>query len=193
MMPVAIICGGLGTRLGELTRDRPKSLVEVNGRPFIIHQLYLLWDSGYRNIVVLRGHLGKMIRSTVGDCVRYSTDHGLGTGGAVKNALHLLGPEFMTLYGDSYLDCPYAAIEEAFHRRNCVALTTRYKDIIDYGLGVFRAEAFDGFEGKFSLNEVYESLALRDQLGIFHMSERFYEIGSPKGLEETCRHLQRST
>ena len=62
---------------------------------------------------------------------------------------------------------------------------------IDYGLGVFRAEAFQGLPaGKgCDLAELYADLLLRKQLGAFEVRERFYEIGSPAGLQETAEFL----
>jgi NDP-sugar pyrophosphorylase family protein len=62
---------------------------------------------------------------------------------------------------------------------------------IDYGLGVFRAEAFQGLSvGKpCDLAELYAELLQRKQLAAFEVRERFYEIGSPAGLQETAEFL----
>ncbi|MFZ0991622.1 MAG: nucleotidyl transferase, partial [Candidatus Sulfotelmatobacter sp.] len=62
---------------------------------------------------------------------------------------------------------------------------------IDYGLGVFRTEAFQGLpSGKFcDLAELYADLLLQKQLGAFEVWERFYEIGSAAGLQETAEFL----
>jgi NDP-sugar pyrophosphorylase family protein len=121
-LPVAILAGGLGTRLGGLTADRPKVLIEVAGRPFVFHQLALLQRAGLTDVVLCIGHLGGQVVAAVGDGgalgvrVRYSDDGSarLGTGGAVRRALPLLGPAFFVLYGDSYLPIDYGAVERAF-------------------------------------------------------------------------------
>lgn len=121
-MPVAILAGGKASRLGELTRDIPKSLVDVAGRPFVAHQLDLLRAHGLTDIVICTGHLGSRIEQALGDGssygvhVRYSPDgdRPLGTGGALRRALPLLGDAFLVLYGDSYLECDYGAVERAF-------------------------------------------------------------------------------
>jgi N-acetyl-alpha-D-muramate 1-phosphate uridylyltransferase len=191
-MKVAILCGGNGTRLGELTRDKPKSLVEVAGRPFIEWQLELLKRAGYREIVLCVGHQGDQIANYVGGWVVYSWDFGMGTGGAIRQALPDLDNEFMVLYGDSYLDCPYGFVEKAFTMGTLPAMITLYNSM-PYGIGCFRPEAFEGFTGAFDLNEVYERMALENRLATFHMTERWYEIGTPRGLEETCRHLSKTT
>ena len=110
-MPVAILAGGLATRLWPITRQIPKALVEVAGEPFINKQLRYLGQQGIKNVTLCVGHLGEVIQSTVGDGnqfgleVEYSLDgeNLLGTGGAIKKALTKLGDKFFVLYGDSFL------------------------------------------------------------------------------------------
>lgn len=117
-----ILAGGLATRLGPLTAGRPKSLIEVEGVPFIRLQLDLLKRNGIRRVVLAVGHLAEAIEAAVGDGagfgveVRYSHDGParLGTGGAVMKALPMLGSPFFVLYGDSYLTCDYRAVARRF-------------------------------------------------------------------------------
>lgn len=119
-----ILAGGLATRLGPLTAARPKSLIEVEGVPFIRLQLDLLKRNGIRRAVLAVGHLAEAIEAEVGDgarfgvAVRYSHDGPvrLGTGGAVAKALPLLASPFFVLYGDSYLTCDYRAVAVGFER-----------------------------------------------------------------------------
>jgi NDP-sugar pyrophosphorylase family protein len=121
-LPVAILAGGLATRLQPLTERCPKSLLPVAGRPFIFHQLELLRSQGVERVVLCVAHLGEQIRSAVGIGathgleISYSFDGSelLGTGGALKHALPLLGEEFFVLNGDSYLRCPLGRIESAY-------------------------------------------------------------------------------
>ena len=111
--PVAILAGGLATRLQPLTDRIPKALVDVNGEPFIAHQLRLLRDSGIERAVLCAGYLGEMTREYVGDGARFGLrvefsfdgPRLLGTAGAIARALPLLGEAFFVLYGDSYLPC----------------------------------------------------------------------------------------
>jgi NDP-sugar pyrophosphorylase family protein len=122
MLPVAILSGGLGTRLRPATETIPKALIDINGEPFIAHQLRLLSSAGVERVVMCVGYLGEMVEEFVGDGrrfglhVSYSPDgpNPRGTGGAVRNALHMLGEQFLVLYGDSYLPCDYRAVEQAF-------------------------------------------------------------------------------
>lgn len=136
LYPVAILAGGLATRLGPLTAERPKSLVDVNGEPFVAHQLRLLRDAGAARVVLCVGHLGEMTRAWVGDglrfglAVEYSFDGPrlLGTAGALARALPLLGDAFFVLYGDSYLPCDLRAAQRAFAASGRAALMTVYRN-----------------------------------------------------------------
>src|SRR5262249_16735820 len=85
-------------------------------------------------VVLCVGHLGEMIQKEFGDGARFGVrldysfdgDRLLGTGGAVRKALPLLGQTFFVLYGDSYLPTDYRAIGDAFHSNAKPALMTVY-------------------------------------------------------------------
>ncbi|HSI10856.1 MAG TPA: nucleotidyltransferase family protein [Chthoniobacter sp.] len=180
-IPVAILAGGLATRLRPITEKIPKSLVAVAGEPFLAHQLRLLHARGVRRAVMCVGYLGEMIEQDFGDGaafgveLRYVFDGPklLGTGGALRQALPLLGEEFFVLYGDSYLPIDYAAVFETFRASGQLGLMTVFRNEgawdtsnvhfadgrivrydkrektsdmhhIDYGLGVFRTSVFAG-------------------------------------------------
>ena len=136
MLPVAILAGGLATRLRPVTEKIPKALVEINGEPFLAHQLRLLASRGIRRAVLCLGYLGEMVREFAGDgrafglALDYSFDGPVlrGTAGAVQQALPLLGDAFFVLYGDSYLPCDYAAVEAAFHGAALPALMTVFRN-----------------------------------------------------------------
>lgn len=227
-LPVAILAGGLATRLRPVTETIPKSLVEVGGRPFVELQLEHLAAQGFERAVLLVGHLGDRVREVVGDgrrlgiAVDYAFDGTrlLGTGGSLKAALPLLGDAFLVMYGDSWLECDFRAVEEAFRASGKAGLMTvfrnddrfdrsnvhfadgaivRYDKVhrtpdmrhIDYGLGVLTAGALAPYpDGEpFDLARVHQDLLGASQLAAFEVYERFYEIGSPAGLQETRDHL----
>ncbi len=180
-IPVAILAGGLATRLRPITEKIPKSLVPVAGRPFLAHQLEMLQARGIRRAVLCIGYLGEMIQRDFGDeafgvKLDYSFDGPklLGTGGAIKRALPLLGEEFFVLYGDSYLPIDYAPVADFFQRSGKLGLMTVYRNEgkydtsnvvfrdgeitvydkkmklpemrhIDYGLSLFKASVFDSY------------------------------------------------
>jgi len=231
LLTVAILAGGRAVRLRPMTETVPKSLLELNGEPFVVHQLRLLQAKGIRRVVLCVGHLGALIQRAIGNGaafglqVDYSFDGPalLGTAGAIRNALPKLGESFFVMYGDSYLPCDYAAIERNFESASVLGMMTVFRNegkwdtsnvefeagtilaysktnsnprmhYIDYGLGVFRAEAFESIPaGKpCDLAEVYTDLLQRKQLAAFEVRERFYEIGSPGGLKETEGFLCRT-
>lgn len=132
LFPVAILCGGLATRLGPRTEKIPKSLIEVAGKPFIAWQLEYLRSQGADRVVLCVGYLGQQIEAVVGDGseyglrVTYSWDGPqlLGTGGALRRAVSLLGDRFFVLYGDSYLPIDFQAVQRSFLLSGKPALMT---------------------------------------------------------------------
>lgn len=227
-MQVAILAGGQATRLRPLTEEIPKSMVMIQGRPFLEYQLDFLRKSGLTKIVLCIGYLGKQIESYFGDGrkfgvnVRYSyeSEQLLGTAGALKNAEKLLEDPFFAMYGDSYLSLDFADAMSYFKGRNKLALMTVYKNYdrfdksntgiegdlvkkfskkektkgmvyIEYGANIFRREAlkFIPENQPYPLDELFLRLIGWKELLAYEVKERFYQIGSPEGLEEFTRYL----
>jgi len=136
MPPLALLAGGLATRLGALTGQMPKVLLDVGGEPFIAHQLRLLRRERVPRVVICAGYRAEQIQTYVGDGSRfgipvtYKLDGPrlLGTGGALRAALDELGSEFLVMYGDSWLDTEFAPIVEAFRRSGQPALMTVFRN-----------------------------------------------------------------
>ena len=224
MLPVAILAGGLATRLRPITQTIPKALVDVASQPFIVRQLAYLRTQGISNVVLCVGYLGEMIEAVVGDGnrigleVRYSYDGPilLGTGGALKKAVPLLGDDFFVLYGDSFLPIDFAAAQQAYQASGQQALMTVLQNAnqwdtsnvlfmdgrlveynkrapgasmahIDYGLGLVAAEVLSKYPAAeaFDLADVYQDLSGQGRLCGMEVYQRFYEIGSHTGLQET--------
>ena len=135
-LPVAILAGGLATRLRPVTEIIPKALVDVAGKPFILRQLDYLREQGVSRVVLCVGFLGEQIEAVVGNgagcglAVSYSQDWPmlLGTGGALRQALPLLDSQFLVLYGDSYLPIDFGAVERAFLSSGKPALMTMQRN-----------------------------------------------------------------
>jgi len=228
MLPIAILAGGLATRLRPITETIPKALIEIAGEPFLGHQLRLLSCGGIDRAVLCVGYLGEQVRAYAGDGsafglrVEYSFDGPqlLGTAGAIKRALPLLGDAFFVIYGDSYLPCDYRAVGQAFLDSGQPGLMTVFRNRgqwdssnvefsegrllaydkanrtprmqhIDYGLGVFRREAFETVpDGRpYDLAAVYQDLLRQGRLAAWESPQRFYEIGSPEGIRELSEFL----
>src|SRR5260370_34354315 len=134
-LPVAILAGGLASRLRPLTAKIAKALLPVAGKPFLAHQLERLRKQGLHHVVLCVGYLGETIQAQFGDGsgwgvkLEYSFDGPapLGTGGALKQALPLLGGNFFTLYGDSYLPIDFKPVAEFFQRGGNRVLMTGYR------------------------------------------------------------------
>lgn len=227
-LPVAILAGGLATRLRPITESIPKILVDVDGRPFAEYQIELLRTHGLTRIVLCVGYRGEQVQEVLGNGSRFGVDFQysfdgpqlLGTGGALQRALPLLGEAFFVLYGDAYLLCPYEEIEQVFLDSQKLGLMTVFRNNnqwdrsnvlfkdghiihydkknetsdmqhIDYGLSILRAEVFEAYpaDQPFDLSAIHQDLIARRQLAGFEVYERFYEIGSPLGLEETRKYL----
>lgn len=132
MLPVAILAGGLATRLRPTTEKIPKALIEVAGKPFIFHQLQYLRKQGIKKVVLCVGYLCEMIEEEVGDGSKfdidisysYDGDFLLGTGGSIKKALPFLDENFYVLYGDSFLPIHFKPIEDFFFGCKKPALMT---------------------------------------------------------------------
>ena len=228
LLPVAILAGGMGTRLGRITQTIPKALVDVAGEPFIRHQLRLLRRNGATRVVICAGYLGELIEKTLQAMpepglhveVAYDGERLLGTAGALRAAAPRLGDAFFVLYGDSYLSCAFDRVQASFERSGKLALMTVFRNDgqfdrsnveyaggriiayrkdsssphmrhIDYGLGILTSAALERVPAAqaFDLAALYADLLRRDQLAAFEVTDRFYEIGSVQGLQETRTYL----
>ena len=219
MLPIAILAGGLATRLRPATETVP----------FLAHQLRLLRRHDFERVVLLVGHLGEKIEAFAGDGrafglrVEYAFDGPqlLGTGGALRRALPLLGDAFAVIYGDSYLPCDYCAALGAFTESGKLGLMTVHRNEgqwdtsnveftggrilaydkakrtpamrhIDYGLGAFQRAAFDEVPAgqPYDLAAVYQGLLRRGELAAWESPDRFYEIGSVEGIGDLGEFLK---
>ncbi|RJQ30707.1 MAG: nucleotidyl transferase [Peptococcaceae bacterium] len=225
---VAILAGGLATRLRPLSLEKPKSMFVICGRPFLAYQLEFLAAQGLRDILLCTGYLGERIEAyfrdgaSFGARLQYSREEGvlLGTAGALKKAGPLLADEFFVMYGDSYLSVDFAAVHRYFKKFDKTALMTVFKNnnrygrsnvalagnlvagysknkpaesmiYIDYGVMLFRKSVLDLIPaGEFHpLEEVLTKLAGGREMLAYEVPERFYEVGSWRGLAEFRRFI----
>jgi N-acetyl-alpha-D-muramate 1-phosphate uridylyltransferase len=145
---VVILAGGLATRLYPVTKSIPKSMIDINGKPFIHHQLELLKKNSIKKVVICAGYLGDQIFDYVGNgnkwdieiVFSYDGDKLLGTGGAVKKAYRMLDDFFFVMYGDSYLPIDFCDVAEFFEKDNKDSLMTVIQngDLWDKSNVVFR-------------------------------------------------------
>ncbi|HEY3056483.1 MAG TPA: sugar phosphate nucleotidyltransferase [Thermoanaerobaculia bacterium] len=219
-MKVVVLAGGLGTRLGALARGLPKPMIRVAGRPFLEHVIDSFASRDLREFVLLVGHHADVIEAHFrrgdgfGVQIEYSREKELlGTGGAVREASHLLSDRFILTYGDVLRRFDYDRFVEE-HPDNCLAVypritegnteaangvVTRFdknaKDLpyVDAGFSVLQREVIDLLprSGPCSFEqEVYAKLAVRRELECEIVDHDFYDIGSPVELAKTRADLE---
>lgn len=117
MIPVVILAGGKGTRLG--IKDLPKPMVPVAGKPVLEHQIEVLRRYGFGRIILLCGYLAEKIQAHFGDGKRFGVEieyvnEGipLGTAGAILQLRDSLITPFMVLYGDVLFDMDLKRLQE---------------------------------------------------------------------------------
>ncbi len=112
-MKAVILAGGKGTRLGELTREIPKPMIRLAGKPVLEYQINLLKKYGITEIIILSNYLADVIEDYFGDGSDYGVDikyftekegEPLGTAGSVNAVKSELRDDFLVLYGDVMID-----------------------------------------------------------------------------------------
>jgi len=120
-----------------LTKNTPKSLIEINGKPFLEYQIELLKKNNILSILLCVGKFSEQIIKKFKDgkifevSITYSIEDKdclLGTAGALKNAEHYLQDIFFVMYGDSFLPIDFQAVYEKFIQSDSMALMTIYKN-----------------------------------------------------------------
>jgi histidinol-phosphate phosphatase family protein len=134
-----VLAGGLGTRLLPLTADRPKPMVEVNGRPFLEYLIEQLRDQGIEEVVLLLGHMASVVERHFGDgesfgvAITYSvTPPELQTLGRLQAARPLLAPVFLLMYCDNYWPLDLETLWRRFDEAQTPALVTVYRNFDHY-------------------------------------------------------------
>lgn len=214
-MKVAILCGGLGTRLGELARDIPKPMLPIGGRPYLERVLQSFIERGFRELVLLTGHLAEVIEEHFGDGSRFGIDivysresEPLGTGGALREARALLGDRFILTFGDVLRRFDYDRFVQQ-HMGNCLAVYPRVRvgnaDVaegslvrfdkhapelpyLDAGFSVMLGSTIDLLPetGPCSFEEiVYANLAEHGGIEAEIVDHQFFDIGTPDELART--------
>ena len=130
---IAILAGGLGTRIAALTGGTtPKAMLPLAGRPFIDHKLAEARRLGADRVVLLLAHGADQIEDHVGDGapwhlevdVMLDGDRRLGTGGSLRQAAPLFGEQVWVTYGDTLLDADLRAAERHARTIGCRAVMT---------------------------------------------------------------------
>ena len=121
MIQQAVILGGFGYRLSAVSLLRPKPLVEVATKPFLLHLLEQLRTAGFSEVLILTGYLGhqieKIITQRTIDGLRVhcrQTPSAYSTGERLREAENYLENKFMLLYGDNFVPVNLRQVIEAY-------------------------------------------------------------------------------
>ena len=129
-MKAMVLCAGFGTRLGDLTREIPKPMLDLNGRPMLAYILANLKRHGFNQIMINLHFNPKVIRDYFGDGspIGVSLDYSyepvlMGTAGGVKKVEPFFSGEraFLVHYGDVITDQDYSAMLQFHLHRNALA------------------------------------------------------------------------
>jgi D-glycero-D-manno-heptose 1,7-bisphosphate phosphatase len=220
VITVAVLCGGFGTRLGELTRDVPKPMIEIGGRPYLERVIESFTELGFRRLVLLTGYRSEVIENHFGDGNRFGVaitysreDEPLGTGGAIREARAFLGDRFLMTYADVLRRFDYDRFVQQ-HSGNCLAVYPRILvgnvdleggrvvrfdkrapelPYIDAGFAVLQSTTIDILprEGTCSFEEiVFSGLAQHGELDAEIVDRDFFDIGTPEELARTRDALE---
>ena len=217
---VAILAGGFGTRLGELTRGLPKPMIPINGRPYLERVIDSFARCGLREVVLLTGYRSEVIEEHFGDggqfgvSIHYSREtEPLGTGGAVREARTLLGERFVMTYGDvlRYFDYDRFVTEHdeptlaVYPRRDAgnadvdgdriIRFDKHAPELpyIDAGFSLMPSNVIDMLPatGACSFEEtIFPRLAAEGGLACEIVDHEFFDIGTPEELARTTSGLK---
>lgn len=154
-----ILAGGKGERLRPLTNDRPKPMVEINGKPIIVYQIERLQKVGVKEIVISCGYLWQVIRDFLGDGSSYDMkfdycveETPLGRGGGIKKAMSQLTPLWKDVFvfnGDILSNSNLLELSELHQSKNAIATLTIVPLKSPYGIVDFNLEGeIEGFREK---------------------------------------------
>ena len=158
MTPVAILCGGRGTRLQEKTQDIPKPLVEIGGKPIVWHVIQIYASQGFRDFLLCTGYKGDLIESFAaaeewpdGVTVR-CVDTGLDTptGGRLHRiASELGGGRFCATYADGVADISLGDLVSHHESHGGLATMTVVRPELQFGVTLIGEDGkINGFKEK---------------------------------------------
>lgn len=211
-MRAMILAAGKGERMRPLTNTTPKPLLEVDGKPLIVHHLLAMAAAGIHEVVINTWYLGEQIVAAIGSgaefgvSVHYSVEEQLlNTGGGIVNALKFLGTEpFLVMSADIFTNFPLATLP---HNPNGLAhlimvdnphyksagdfsldkgkITLNSAQTLTYGnIGVFRPEFFVcAPQGAFPLGDLLRQHIAAGLVTGQYYSGVWHNIGTPADLD----------
>lgn len=210
-MKVMLLAAGRGSRMGKLTENVPKPLLQIGGKPLIQHHIEKFAAIGIKEFVVNLWYLGDKIREFLGDGsqfkvkITYSPERELlGMGGGVKQALKFLGSEFIVMSNDVWTDYPFETLFDKVSSKAHVVLVdnppfhptgdfslegnllvNKAKHTYNYaGFGIFHADIFDlPDQDSFGIMPVLQPLVDAKEATAEHYAGAWFNLNTPEDLQ----------
>lgn len=146
-MKIVIMAGGKGTRIAEVDSQVPKPMIPIDGRPILEYQIDTLRRQGYRDFILIIGHLGSVIKDYFKDgsrwevSVRYIEEESpLGTAGALYYLKDEIKEDFLLLNGDIIFDVDIARFLDYHRSLGTVATILTHPNSHPYDSGIVLAD-----------------------------------------------------
>ncbi len=159
-MKVVILAGGFGTRLSEYTKTIPKPMININGKPMLLHIMKFYAKHGFKNFYIALGHRGKIIKKFFNkkffdwNINLIETGKNTMTGGRLKRLKKYFGNEtFMMTYGDGLSNVNLKKLLK-FHKKNKKLVTlTAVRPPARFGALKLKGHNVNYFKEKSQLDE----------------------------------------
>ena len=216
-MKAIILAAGKGERFGDITRTLPKPLIKLGNITLIEHNILLLKEYGFNDLVVNVSHLSDMIIDFLGNGKKYNVNikysvekpEPYETGGGIQNALHLLGGSpFLVINADIYTNCnlsnisikkddlasivmvknPKHHINGDFSLINS-RITLPNKNTMTYsGIGIYNPLIFSGIKSKkYMLSEILLKNIIKDKVSGLEHTGIWFDVGDVKKLKNVSK------
>ena len=146
-MKIVIMAGGKGTRIAEVNSQVPKPMIPIDGKPILEHQINVLKRQGYREFILIIGHLGHIIQDYFKDGsgwdvhIQYITEESpLGTAGALYFLKEEIRENFLLVNGDIIFDVDIARFLDSHRRLNTIATILTHPNSHPYDSGIIIAD-----------------------------------------------------
>ena len=159
-MKVILLAGGFGTRLSEYTKTMPKPMIEVGGKPILLHIMKLYAKYGYKDFYIALGYKGEVIKKFFNKKLfdwninLIETGEITMTGGRLKRLKKIIGKEtFMMTYGDGLSNVNLKKLIK-FHKKNKRLVTlTAVRPPARFGALKLKGNFVNYFKEKSKLDE----------------------------------------
>lgn len=159
-MDAVILAGGKGTRLSEFTKEIPKPLIPLNGKPVLEYQINNLSACGIKNITLVVGHLGDKIKEYFGNGSKFGVninyfheEKPLGTAGSLFYIKENLSKNFILMYGDIICDIDFNRIIQFHSKKNSSLTMLAHPNNHPYDSDVLIVDGLDKVKGILRKNQ----------------------------------------